>query len=324
MIPKSENITIPIKRCNASDTIPNPFNPSNLTCLHSFVLRIHPEWLIGFNAAFKKSIGNDEKNVADFGVSSTGLTSAQIGLNYSIKNESNSTDRAPTIQFNLNLCEKLSKLSICFWPQPSIRLKFNNQLFAPSIFGNYTNEKRVKSTISWTNALNVDWIGECSRVSISLIARNNQSFACNLSFLVNVSPNFVWSSVLNFNDCGTKYAAISLKPYFAAAFFGKNMIFSGSVNVDSLKVDLSCLKQITDHFRAGSIINVDIPGQRAIGSVFLQYELSDSILRAKIASNGVIGATYEFGLWNLNIVNSAVANINTYKIVYGIKVGIDF
>lgn len=323
MFSKPENISvdIPIKPCNAYGTTLQFFNPSNLSSVHNRSLLIHPEWLNGFNAAFKKSIGCNKKIYCNFGVNTTGLYGVQCGFDYFENNTINFIQKWPTIRFGLNTYEKSAKLFISYQPLSSFRLQFKNQIFAPKI-GQFGDE-HLLSSISSIGALYADWFGNSSKLSFFAISSNEQSIAANLSFSMKVTSNFVWGAELNYNQ-NIQQKHSPLEPCLTAAYLKQNIKLAASVWPNSPKIHLSCFKRIAKHFQSGSIFIVDVPGDMTSGTVFCQYELDDSIIRAKIASNGLIGATYGIKLWNFSITNSIMTNIYTKKIIYGMKIGMEF
>lgn len=320
MFSKPENFSVktPIKPCNAMRFTLQSLNPNNLSNVHKCALFIHPEWLNGFNAALKKSIGINKNVCCTFGLSSRGLNGVQFNFNYLANNERGSLHKWPTIRFGVNSYEKLAKFSICYQPVASFRLKFNNQISIPK-FGYRKFDDRLVVSACPSSTLHADWFWKSSKISFSATSTNKKSNSANLSFLMKATPSFVWGAELNYNQ-GYQ---ISLEPCLTIAYLKRNVKLAGSVWPHSQRIDISCFKRIGEHFQSGSIFQIDVASQEAVGTVLCQYQLDDSVIRAKIASNGLIGATYEIKLWNFSITNSIVANFSTKNIIYGMKLGMD-
>lgn len=309
--PKNISVKIPDKQCNAHGTTIQFPNPNHFASVHNQVLLIHPEWLNGFNAAFKKSFEIDKNIYRDFGVNSTGLSSIQFGCDYFANNLINLIQKWPIIGFGLN-----------YQPMSSFRLKFKNYISIPTIFDGPSGDDRKRPSILLSGALHADWFGKSSNVSCSVITSNQQSIAANLSFLTNATSNFAWGAELHYKQ-GNKQTPNSLEPCLTAAYLNPNINLAASYWPNLSKIDFSCFKQIGKHFQSGSIFVIDIPAQMTTGTVFCQYQWNDSVIRAKIASNGLIGATYAIKIWNFNIRTSILGNISTKKIIYGMKIGLE-
>lgn len=316
-----KSVKTPINLCNSHGKTLQFLNPANLSSLHKQAVLIHPEWLNGLKVAYNKSIGKDKNIFGDFGVSSTGLNSAQIGCNYTINNDNDLVRKTSTIQFSLNPYEKLAKLYICYRPFASLRLRFNNQISAPRIYDGQFRDAQFSSTISSQSACNVDWFGKFSRLSFSAFTLKN-SMAASLSLLMKASSNFVFGAEIN---CKKNFnqEKILIEPCIATAYGNEQFKLVSSIWPRKKKIDLSYFQRFNKHFQAGSIVLLDLNTKTSMGSLFCEYEVGDSILRAKIDSNGLTGVTYEIKLWNFNIINSIVANATTKKIIYGMKIGFD-
>lgn len=315
------SVKTPINQCNSYGKTLQFFNPGNLSRLHEQALLIHPEWLNGLNITFKKSIGIDKNIFSDFDVNSNGLNDIQFGFNYNTKNDIDSICKSSTVQFSLNTYEKCSKLFICYQPLTSLRLKFHNQIFAPRIFDGHFNDEKLLSYISSKSALNADWIGERFKWTLSAFKLRN-SIATSLSYFTKFTPNLIYGAELN---CTKDFSdeKITFEPGFAMAYYNKYINLAGSIWLKTSKIDLSFFKEINKNLQAGSFLFIDPTSKNILGSLFCQYNFYDSTLRAKIASNGLIGATYEMKIWKFNIINSIVANVANKNIIYGMKIGFE-
>lgn len=318
---EKNSVKTPINECNSFGKTLQFFNTGNLSSLHKQALLIHPEWLNGLNITFKKSIGIDKNIFSDFGVNSDGLNDIQFGFNYNTKNDNDSICKSSTVQFTLNRYEKCSKLFICYQPLSSLRLKFHNQIFAPRIFDGHFNDEKLLSCISSKTTFNMDWIAKRFKWTLSAF-KLRDSIATSLTYFVKFTPNLIYSAELNctkdlFDE------KITFEPCFAMAYNNKYINLTGSILLKSSRIDLSFHKEINKNLQAGSFLFIDPTSKIITGSIFCQYNLYDSTLRAKIASNGLIGATYEMKLWKFNVINSIVANAGNKNIIYGLKIGFE-
>lgn len=310
MFPLPKNISAsksPI--CSSLDLL----NSSNLSCLHKQALLIHPEWLNGFNAAIKKSIGIDKNIYSSCGINSTGLNGAQFLINYSTNNANDSIWKMPNIQLHIN--DKLSKLYICYRPSASFRFKFKNQIFSPHKF-NTINEQPLSSK----NILHADWFGKSTRISLSALLPNRKTFSTTLSILTTIHPNFECGAELFYHH-GIENDL--LEPCLGAAYSNEHFKLATSIWIKSSKIDISYFRRVNEQFQAGSIFIFNVLSKNAIGSLFCQYDFGNSVLRAKIASNGLIGGTYEFKIGHFYVKNSLMANVSTQKLIHGIKIGFE-
>lgn len=319
MFPKSDNITVspPIKICNSN--VNWFFNTSNLSCVHKQALAIQPEWLNGFNVSFKKLIAID--NTVDASEAATNLV--HFVKHYPLNNGSNALRESHCIRLTLNPHEKSSKLSVCFHPSSACQIQFKNHIFAPRIFNQLIQSEKHQSSssINTRNECEFDWFGKTSRVSLSVFASNVESISSNFSFLKEISSNFAIETGIYCNQ--TKHEHFLIEPWLATAISNRNINLAGSIWLNSLKVDLSCFKRINDRIKIGSLFCVNTRARNMVGEAFCQFNFGDSIICAKSTSNGLIGATHEFKIWNFNIINSILTNYNTKKMIYGIQVEMD-
>lgn len=309
MFPKSENISAesPIKTCNSNGTTVDFRNPGILSGLHSQALRIHPEWLNGFNVACTKSITIDQIIGHSSGVNSIGLKSAQFDFNYLSNFESNALHKMPIT----------SNFFICYQPLASFRLKYKNQMSAPNSIFNETSF----SSIATRNVLNADWFGgKSTRFSFSALFSDRKSISTSLSMLLRITSNFVCGAELNYNRSIGK---TTIQPCLAAAYSNEHLKLVGTMWLNSSKIHLSYFRRINENVQAGSMFVFNLPAEDAIGAIFCQYNFGRSIIRAKIASNGLVGGTYDVKFRHFNITNSIVANMSTDKIIYGTKIGFE-
>lgn len=321
MFSKPVNITVspPIKICNLN--VNRFFNTNNLSSLHKQALAIQPEWLNGFNVSFNKLIAIDTA----VGVSETDVDNGHlVKRNYSLNNNNDGNvdplKQPHCIRMTLNPYGKSSKLFICVHPSSTFRIKFKNQIFASKIFNEIINHGNFNSlsSINIKNECEGDWFGRTSRASLSIFASNAESITSNFSIVKKIAPNFAIETGFHCNRAAPKY--LLLEPWLATAYSNANINLAASMWLKSLKVDLSCFKRINDHMQVGSMFSIDARARNAIGQLFCQYELRDSIIRAKVTSNGLIGATHEFKFWNFNLINSVITNAVTKKIIYGIQI----
>lgn len=317
-MPDNNNISPPVKICNSN--VNRYFNTNILWCLHKKALDIQPEWSNGLNVSFKKLIGIDTAvNVSE---TDTNITRS-VKKNCSLNNGNDLLQPPHCIQMTLNPQEKSSKLSICAYPSASVRIKFRNHIFASQIFNQFLNHGNGHSlsSINIRNECEGDWFGKTSAVSFSIFASNIASITTNLSILKQISSNFM--AEMGFHCNRTIQSNCKLEPWLATSFGSEMIDVAASIWLKSLNVDLSCFKRINDHMQVGSMLNINTRERNAVGQIFCQYNLSDSIIRAKITSNGLVGATHEFKLWNFNVINSIVTNATTKKIIYGIQLGME-
>lgn len=317
--PKNINVDIPIKPCNTSHL----FNPTNLASVHHRVLLIQPEWLNGLNGSFKKSIGINKNICCNFGLNSFDLNGFQFGFNYSVKNETDSLRKWPTIHFGLNSYQNLAQFFIRYQPTSSFRLTLKNQAVIPNNFDKQFGNDKLPTSIPSNGVLEAIWFGKSSRISFSAISSSEQLIATKLSFLTKATPNIQCGAELHCNQ-STKRKPFSLQPCLSGAYLSQNAKFAATFWPNTSKIDLSYFKRISERFQSGSIFVIDAPVQMATATVCCQYKNDDSVIRAKITSNGLVGATCETKLWNISITNSILTNIFTAKTIYGMQIGKEF
>lgn len=320
------------KPSDSNATIYHFFNPGNLSRLHERVTSIHPKWISGLNAEFKKSFTTNSSVFSKFGVDCMGEKNGQIGLEY-LFNGIGSMKSTPKIRMRSSMdpYEQSSKLFICFNPLSSFRLKCENHISLPQLFdaGFILGKYGQLAPIQVKNRLNFDWFGPNSRLTWSIHTMNSNAITSSLSFLSNVSPDFAVGAELNANY-SRKHKHLSLKPCVAASYSNESTIISGLMCFKSMKaksvskVDLSYVKNVSDHFQIGSIAFYDGKLKDTDISVFAQYSVGSSIIRAKIGTNFLIGATYGIDYGFFNISNSFVTNVLTQKVIFGLNIGVDF
>lgn len=319
---KNIKITSPIKSNDSYEKSLEFFKAGNLSSLHKQALHIHPEWINGFNAGFKKSLGNDSHIFGDIGLAAT--SNAKLGVEYFLNDQTDFSQKASNIRFSVNPFAKISEFYICVNPSSAFRLKLKNHIFASALFDeNYDRQKQGILSSLWTKSgLSIDWTGGYSRVSFSAFTSNSKSITTSLTALTRIASNFLVGAELNSNQ-DIKRRSITLEPCLATAYWNENMKMVGSMWLKTLKIDLSWFRKINDNIQISSILIIDAQTRNTIATLFGQYSLGDSIIRAKIATNGLIGATYEQKFWHFSILNSVVANVSTKKFVYGMKIGIE-
>lgn len=307
---EKNSVKSPMKTCNSYKTSTEVYNLCNLSCLHKHALLIHPQWMNGLNATLKKSIVFDENFYHDFDGNVTRLNRVQFEINYSPNIKSNFIFEMPTI----------SKLFICYHPLASLRMRIQNQTIIPSIF--YPPrfyEKLLSSSISTRNVLNVDWFGRFTQISSSTLFSNCQPISTSLSLLARTTSNFEFGVKLN---CSRNNEKIKLQPCLAAGYSNQNTTLAGTIK--SSKINCFYFHRLNRNFTVGSIFNFNLPEKNGISTAVCQYEITrNALIRAKIASTGLIGGIFELKIWHFNITNSILANFSTHKIIYGMKIGIE-
>lgn len=320
------------KSSKSNATIHQFFNPGNLSRLHKRATSIHPKWISGLNTEFKKSFTTNGNAFSKFGMDFIGEKNGQFGVEY-LFNGIDSMKSTSKIQIRsfIDPYEQSTKLFLCYNPLSSFRLKCERAISLPEIFdaGFILGKYGEFAPIQIKNRLNVDWFGQDSRLTVSMNTSSSNSIISSVSFLTNVSPDFAVGAELNLNY-NHKHKHLSLKPCLAASYSNESTIISGLICFKTMKVksiskiDLSYAKKVSDHFQIGSITFYDGKLKDTDVSVFAQYSVGNSIIRAKIGTNFLIGATYGIDFGRFNITSSFVTNVLTQKHIFGLNIGVDF
>lgn len=329
-VPQNIRFTSTIKSCNPNEFTHQLFNPGNLSFLHKQAVSIHPKWINGFHSQLKTSVDVGENVSIKFGVAATGLNSVHFGIDYLLNDGFGPLQKASNIQFKLDPYEQFTESGVCFYPSSWAQLKFKNHIFTPQIVnGSIDDRKYVSlSSIQMENGLTATWSIKRLRMLWSVFASDFKSFNSSLSVLKKVSPNVAIGAEL-FASQKDEQPYFSLEPSLAAVYWNERMKIAAIIHLNSRKFELSYFKNLSDHFKIGSILLVDEQSKQADASVIWQYSIGDAIIRGKVSSTGLIGATCGIKWGNFNIANSMVANVMTTNvmtanILLGLRVGVEF
>lgn len=320
---------MPIELSKSNGITTQFFSFCNLSHLHKQALSIHPEWLNGLNVQLKLNFDINEGVFNTFSVlNATGTSSFQYGIECSSIDRFNLMQKPSSVRLILNPGEQSTAFLFHCYPSFSstpTRLILKNNLNASRLFNENIDNKlsHLITSIRMKNCLQVDWFGQHSRVSCAVHTLDSTSITTSLSILKNILPNFQIGAELMADRNGQPQQGLSLNPFFATAYENQHSKIAGTVNLKSMKVDLSCLNHVNDQIQVGSTLIIDPKSNNAIASVFGQCLYGDLIVRGKIASNGFIGTTcdYKFGYFTMK--SSILTNIFTQKCICGITIQFD-
>lgn len=282
-------------------------NPGTLSKLHKEAMKIQPKWLEGFHVGGVKFLARNIQMFGGVNLSTmNNLNGTHMGCEFQTADKRNdSLLGMPSIFVAFNPYNCSSKFVFVHHLLDSVKLKFMNfSSLKPSGFDETT--------------LKCDWFRGPSTISFLTTKVSDQFFMSNLSYLRNISKNMTLGTEFN---CIWKHK--SEAPIFehsvAARYMTGKSIVALSAGLAPLKFDVSYFMPVTDKLKVGSSTLIYPGSRRALSAIFLQYDLYDSMIRAKLETNGTLGMTYEKQFDNFQLVGSVLMNAKTNKVVVGFK-----
>lgn len=290
---------------------------SNLSDLHEQALLIHPEWLNGLNATLKTPIGMDKYTSYDILATANGIEYANYVFNYIRPNENIS--KVSSLQFTVDPWKQYTQLSVCYEPSFKFRLKFKNHF---GLFPSDENVVRQRFIFNFytRSDFNVNCFGKTSTMSISACATHLASVASSISYLTNITSKFAIGAELNYCRNFVNQSTAVL-PCLAAVYSTGHSKIVASLWLKSMKLDFSWLQHFNDQIKIGLTCNIN--NTTAFGTLFGQFDVGNSVFRAKISSKGLVGASLEQKCGRLSIAESIVSNVFTKKAIFGMNIGFE-
>lgn len=101
--------------------------------------------------------------------------------------------------------------------------------------------------------------------------------------------------------------------------------FGYSGTVSPVAFELYFWRQLHENLQVGAEFNYNERTSRALSNIYYQWLFKDTVVRALIDSDCVLGATYSKRIKDLssNISFSVLLNVPLQKVVYGFKMDIN-
>lgn len=297
-------------------------NPGNLSQFHLKSQNIEPRWVDGLNWRLRNARAPERVIYCNGVLSKYCPSGCRVGVIVRPKDTDNdSVLKTPIFEAELNPYTLASNISLLYHPIPAIRCKFSTKIRDRTRTEGCTSITDISERFSATSSAACDWFGKSTTISLDAYNLTNNSASLTGSFLQNLSKSFAMG--IEGSVAWAKNQNIVVGSALAARYSTQDTTIAATASLVPLSLDMSYFHKVNKFIQMGSSVAYNHDIHRAIGAIFWQLDLYDSMVRFKLDSNGCVGLSYDRCIQNCDFGFSILFNHKSNNIMCGLKFGYD-
>lgn len=236
--------------------------------------------------------------------------------------ENDSVLKTPILEAEINPYSLAANVSLVYHPIPSIRWRISTNIRDRHETDESASFIDSSRRFTGIGAIACDWFGKSTTISLNAFNLTNNTASLTMSYLQNLTNRFAMGMESSMSWMQNQ-DSVGVSTALAARYSIEDKTFAVTGSLAPLKLDLSYFRQVNKFIQMGSSLAYNHDIQKAIGSLFCQWDLYDAMVRCKLDSNGCIGLSYDRYIQNYDFGFSILYNHKNNNVMYGVKIGCD-